>query len=98
MRHLLDGHLEQRLAPAADGFDLIGRQSVLRAGAQAESRVQVSAHEIVLELGGFVERVQDGFAVGQPRRCDGFGHRSSQGVSARSSHTFVRVEQAPRPM
>ena len=64
-----------RQRPTASG--LVRRQPVLRAAAQAEGRVQVRAHEVVLELGGFVERVQDGFTIGQPRRCDGFTHGGS---------------------
>lgn len=114
MRHLLDRDVEQRLAPAGRRCRLVGREPIVRAAPEAESRVQVRAHEIVLELAGFIERVQDGLTVGQPRRCEGFGHRTP-GESRRIRQWCAprrgdairrpagplarrRVEQAARPM
>ena len=60
--HLLDGHVEDGAAPARDGLGLVRGQPLGFAAAQAEGRVQVGAHQVVLELGGFVQLVYERLA------------------------------------
>ena len=60
MPHLLDGDLNDLLAPAPDRFRLYLRQSLVRR-LQAEGGVQVSTHQVVFEFGRLVERMDQLF-------------------------------------
>ena len=63
VQHLLGGHVRDLLAPSLDGlFFFCGQALVLRL-LQAEGRVQVLAHDAVLELGGLAEHVDQRLAV-----------------------------------
>src|SRR5258708_25349087 len=64
MSHLIGRDVENDPSPAFNGLRLSGGQSFRGARAQAEGRVQIGAHEVVLELGGFIQRVQQSLARG----------------------------------
>ncbi len=66
MPHLLDGDLDDGPTPARGGRGLLGSEAVLGI-LQAEGRIEIGAHQIVLELGGFVEPVNQLLACGP---CD----------------------------
>jgi hypothetical protein len=57
VQHLLDGDAGQHLAPAGNRRGLFGGEPVLWPGLQAETRVQVLAHDQVLDLGRLGEEV-----------------------------------------
>ena len=61
----------------ADGRGLGRAQALLDAGLEAERRVQIRAHQVVLEFRGFVERVHDALAgcLAQVRRGRRWQHR-----------------------
>ena len=61
--HLLDRDIEQHAAPAAHRRRLGGIQALPLAVLQAEGGVQVGAHEVVLELGGLVQAVDEDLAL-----------------------------------
>ena len=81
MAHLLDGHAENLAAPAGRGIGFRGRQAFLFTGLQAEGGVQVGAHQVVLELGGFVQLVYQRFA--RYRSHVGYGIHAHQYVGMR---------------
>jgi hypothetical protein len=59
--HLVDRHRHDFPAPARDGIGLRAAQPFV-GGLQAERRIQIGAHEVVLDLGRLVERMQQRFA------------------------------------
>ena len=63
MPHLLDRHLDQLAAPAAHGGDFLRAQALGLAVLETEGRIQVGAHQVVLELRRLVQRMQDLFAT-----------------------------------
>src|SRR6185437_10999785 len=65
--HLLDRDIEQHAAPAAYRRRLGRIQALPLAVLQAEGGIQVGAHEVVLELGGLVQAVDEDLALRQGR-------------------------------
>jgi hypothetical protein len=63
VEHLLLGDLEDRLPPAADRPVLLGRQAFVAGPLQREGRVEVLAHDPVLELGGLAQEIDERIAV-----------------------------------
>src|ERR1700730_14350149 len=63
MAHLLHRHLDQLGAPTAHGSDLLRTQALGLAVLEAERRIEVGAHQVVLELRCLVEGMQDCFAT-----------------------------------
>ena len=62
MTHLIDGDGKNLAPPARHRLSLKRPEPLRFAGLQTKSRVQVGAHEIVLELRRFVERVHEQLA------------------------------------
>ena len=63
MQHLLDRDPGEHLVPARDRIGLLSRQTLVRAGLQAEARVQVLAHDQVLDLRRLYQQVPQVLAV-----------------------------------
>ena len=63
MEHLLLADLEERLPPALDGGERLGREALLDPLLERERREQVLEHDEVLELGGLAERVDQRLTV-----------------------------------
>ena len=63
MQHLLDGDPGEHLVPSGDRIGLPGRQPLVRAGLEAEARVQVLAHDQVLDLCRLGEQVPQVLAM-----------------------------------
>ena len=59
MAHLLASHIQDELAPFVDRFELFRRDTFVGAALQAEGGIQVAAEEVVLELGGLGQEVQE---------------------------------------
>jgi hypothetical protein len=59
VQHLLDGDTGQHLAPASHRGGLFGGQPVLRSGLQAEARIQVLAHDQVLDLSRLGQQIPE---------------------------------------
>ena len=64
MRHLLDRDAQDDLPPASHGLGFGVREPIFHTALQAERRVEVGAHQVVLELCGLVEEVEQVFAAG----------------------------------
>ena len=60
MRHLLDGDVDDGAPPAAQ-FGRLRRVEAVRLVFQAEGREEVAAHQVVLDLGGFREEIDQVF-------------------------------------
>src|SRR3546814_10797379 len=58
MAHLIDGDVENDPAPARDRLGLGTAQPLRLAIPETEGGIEVDAHQLLLEIGGFVERVQ----------------------------------------
>ena len=74
MPHLLERDAHDRAAPARNGLGFALRQTFGRSVAQTEGRIEIRAHQVVLELGGLVERVHEPLT----RRCRNFSAHSRQ--------------------
>jgi hypothetical protein len=57
--HLVDRDIEDRAAPACDRFGFRRGKAFAFTVLQAEGGVEIGAHQILLELRGFVERMQN---------------------------------------
>ena len=79
VQHLLGGHVRDLLAPSADGLFFCCREALLLRLLQAEGRVQVLAHDPVLELGGLAEQVDQRLAVLDDERGLGRGQAAPRG-------------------
>jgi hypothetical protein len=75
VQHLLGGHVRDLLAPSLDGFLLVCGEALVLRLLQAEGRVQVLAHDAVLEFGGLAEHVDQRLAVLDHER--GLGRRQT---------------------
>jgi hypothetical protein len=63
VQHLLNGDSGEYLVPARDSVRLTGRQALVRAGLQAEARIQVLAHDQVLDLRRLQQQVPQVLAM-----------------------------------
>ena len=60
--HLIDGDINDRTPPTLHGLGLFSVEALTLAVLQRKSRVEVCAHQIVLKLGGLIERIDELFA------------------------------------
>jgi hypothetical protein len=66
--HLLDRDLEDRASPARDRLGFVRGETLTLL--ERERRVEVRAHEVVLELGGFVQTMDQLLAAGHGHGAD----------------------------
>jgi hypothetical protein len=71
MTHLADRDIGDDAPPARDRGRFPGRQPLALAVLEAEGRIEIRAHQVVLEFRGLVQHVQQHLAAGHGR-C-GFG-------------------------
>jgi hypothetical protein len=79
VQHLLRADMEDVLAPALDRLRLGGGEALVGGLLQAEGRVQVLAHDPVLELRGLAEHVEQRLAVLDDERFLGRGQAAPRG-------------------
>ena len=63
MQHLFHRDPGEHLVPARDRIGLLGRQALVQAGLQAEARIQVLAHDQVLDLRRLYQQVPQMLAM-----------------------------------
>jgi hypothetical protein len=86
MTHLLDRDPQDGAPPARGGIRFHFAETVLGAAPEAERRIEVRAHEVVFQLGGLVELVDQCFA-----RNRGYAGLRVHGSSARRGERGSKV-------
>ena len=72
--HLLDGDVHQHAAPALHRLSLGSGESLRLALLETRGGVEVRAHQVVLELGRFVQRIDQDLALQERARVSGVVH------------------------
>ena len=76
--HLVDRHRQEHLLPAPHGGGLRRTESLARPVLEADGRVQVGTHEVVLKLGCLVEGMQQHLTLQERAVGRGIVHETSQ--------------------
>jgi hypothetical protein len=67
--HFVGCNVDDGAAPTCDRLGFLFAQPLSRAAFEAASRIQIGAHQIVFELGRFVQRMHKLLARGKRRGC-----------------------------